>query len=126
MGLFTEEESWAPQQPLQQPSGSVGPEVPFPQPPHPDQVDQGWGNEWQEWNNGVHYAPGQLFPQVTYLTEVVETLQHQMFPQSFGEKVEELLSQSSGIKELANFQIDGQILPLAALMKSWIKEAVAP
>ena len=67
--FFTEEESWAPQQPLQQPSGSAGPEVP--QPPHPDQVDQGWGNDWEDWRNGVDYGLGQLFPQVTYLTEEV-------------------------------------------------------
>ena len=122
--FFTEEESWAPQQPLQQPSGSAGPEVP--QPPHPDQVDQGCGNDWEEWRNGVDYGLGQLFPQVTSLTEEVEKLQQQLSPQFFGEKFEELFSQSSGMKDLVKIQIDRQILALSDLMKLWIKESVAP
>ena len=51
--------------------GSVGPEV---HPPHQDQVDQGWGIDWEDWRNGVDYGLGQLFPQVTYLTEEVENM----------------------------------------------------
>ena len=121
--LFLTDEEWMQQQPSQQPSGSVGPEV---HPPHQDQVDQGWGIDWEDWRNGVDYGLGQLFPQVTYLTEEVENMQQQLSPQLLGERFEELFSQSTGIKDFTKSQIDGQILALSNLMKLWINEAVAP
>ena len=110
----------------QQPSGSVGPEDLLPNPALPDQVDQGWGIEWENWKQQVDHGLGQPFPQVGYLTEEIEKLQQQSFPGVFREKVGQIVRESGEINHLVKTQIDGQILALSDVMRIRVKDSVEP
>ena len=83
---------------------------------------QNWAeNEWEGWLQQVEGALGSVFEQIQNISFGIGNLQHELSPNVFDLRVDQVLRESPNLKILVSAAIDDQVVILNKLLKDWIK-----